>query len=137
MNENKKIANLFNGIPWHDSKLGEIIVRSEEGENEIALFIKTDAKSIGESEVPIRFGGVRYALLDIDFLAQKMCSRMVWEASFEPKVSIELKEKLRSLPDLGPDVIELGGLMVFQINLIPPSGSILIIAKEFEIGDVK
>lgn len=132
MNGTNKVVGRFAEIPWHDSLLKELAIRRDGGLYGITLLIKPHSTEVDVSEIQITFLDVRYVTTNIDLLALKFCSGMVWDATCHADISEELRVKLRSLPGLTPETFGLTSLVVFEISLVPPSGSLLLVAKNFD-----
>ncbi len=125
----------FAEIPWHDSLLKKVAIRNDGGLYGITLIIKHSTE-VDISETRISFLEVRYLTASIDLLALQFCSGMIWDATCHEEISEELKMRLRSLPELTPEKFELTSLVVFEISLVPPSGNLLVVAKDFELQNL-
>jgi hypothetical protein len=121
------IIRRFNSIKWHDSKLlGVSFYRA--GSEEL---VKISLELIEAGRVPepcqMIFVASTYIQLDVDLDAKRVCADDISSAECHAS-----SEWVRKLTEGNPhDTFE--GYLHFEIGMIPPGGTINILAKDFVI----
>jgi len=134
MNIKETIAERFAGFVWHDSVLKSINIERSDAEYDVRLIVRMSGGSNENfTDTEVHFVRTRAISTGIDLLALKLCSGMIWDANCCTDITnLETsKIDLESLPDLAPDTIDLDKMVVFTISLIPPSGSLVVLAEDF------
>lgn len=133
MKVNDEIVNRFSELPWHDSVLSDVTVQNEGHTYSVEIAVTCDTSDGEVNRVHIKFLVVRKILMNVDLLALRFCSGMVWDATCHAEIPREWEESLSYLPKLTTDKYPVKNLALFEVHLVPPSGSILIIAQDFEV----
>ena len=121
------ITQRFNDLPWHDSKLlGFSFYR--EGSQELArVSLQLLEKNRALQSVELIFHESTYVALEVDLEAKSQCSDDISDAECS-----ESSDWIRTLSERNPyDSFE--GYLHFSIYLIPPGGSINVLAKDFSL----
>ena len=87
---------------------------------------------VGDRQTEITFNGCRGFFADVDLLAKRLCGDQIASAYCElaeESQSVFVKQ-MNGRFDLCPGE-SLGGLYVFEIELIHPSGHLLVVARSF------
>jgi hypothetical protein len=119
------IAQRFNSLHWHDSKLLGLQVYREESDERIKMSLRLIEKQNVFKPINLIFFESTYIKMEID---------LAWKSSCSDDISIadcsENSELLKELSDRNPyDSFE--GYLHFHIVMIPPGGTIDILAKGF------
>jgi hypothetical protein len=136
------VCQKFNSIHWHDSKLLNIeIGKNSSGVTEEVRF---DAQLL-VNHVPgnyawepraIVFKECRLVQACLDLQAMRMCSHDISSAECleDSPLKAELERQIMNEPlKIKPEKNPLAGSVQFTITLIPPSGTITIFAKDFDV----
>lgn len=118
----------FNAIPWHDSKvLGLCFYR--EGTEElvkISLQLLGDQGALKPAELVFRES--TYIKLEVDLEGKSQCSDDISDANCSAE-----SDWLRAMSAANPyDSFQ--GFLHFKITLIPPGGTINVLAKDFALA---
>lgn len=128
------VAERFNAMPWHDSKLLGLALLRTGGGDEINLSLQLRADDGRVTPAEIVFKDCGYAETNIYLEAKRLCADDIAEA--ECNLSSDWKDFV-SQP--GPYDPVRGGRHLeehlhFRIDLCPPGGSIDILAKNFALS---
>jgi hypothetical protein len=117
----------FNAIRWHDSKLVGLCFYRAEGEERVKISLEMLGEGGALTPAEMIFGGSTYVALDVDLEGKRVCSDDI--SSAECYAS---SEWTKSLSEKSPyDSFE--GYLHFQLYLIPPGGTINVLAKDFSL----
>lgn len=125
-----RLVDSFNRMYWHDSKLLSIEINRNEDVDEVILNIEMRGVP-GQVLKPIKmiFEDAVFFFSDLDLQGKRECADDISGAKCGTETALMLKlrnEKLKNSPD------SLKGYFHFSIYLIPPGGSIDIIAAGFK-----
>jgi hypothetical protein len=130
MGEN--IPESFNRLIWHDSKLRSLrIVRNANGLDEVLLDVELRAVSQQErAPATIRFEDAIFFFSDVDLQGKRECADDISSGKCEANSGLMTKlqnERLKYSPNA------LSGYFHFSFYLIPPGGTLDIIASGFRL----
>jgi hypothetical protein len=115
----------FNAIRWHDSKLlGQSFYRAD-SEDRVRISLQILGEGGALTPTDIVFTGSTYVALEVDLEGKRVCADDISGAKCYAS-----SEWIRTLSERNPhDSFE--GYLHFEIGLIPPGGTINILAKDF------
>lgn len=115
----------FNSIRWHDSKLLALCFYRAGSEELVKISLRLLEEGGALRPIDLVFKDSTYLKLEVDLEGKSQCSDDISDAEclFE-------SEWLRTLSEQHP-YDSFGGYLHFRISLIPPGGSINILAKDF------
>lgn len=119
------IIQRFNAIQWHDSKLLDLAFYRAGSEEQVKISLQL--LTAGGTLIPTDLMLVEstYIALEVDLEGKRVCSDDISGAACYAS-----SEWLRTLSERSPhDSFE--GYLHFKISLIPPGGTINILAKDF------
>ena len=117
----------FNAIRWHDSKLVGLCFYRAEGEERVKISLEMLGEGGALTPAEMIFKESTYVALDVDLEGKRVCSDDI--SSAECYAS---SEWTKSLSEKSPyDSFE--GYLHFQLYLIPPGGTINVLAKDFSL----
>ncbi|SRR5581483_526516 len=126
-----KYCNSFNSLPWHDSKLYSMSIRRSGNGDEVVLRIELASPSGDEgSSAELIFENVAFLFCDVDVQGKRQASDDISEAKCMEES--ELKKKIQSERlKFSPDALK--NYLHFNFYLVPPFGSIDILAQSFRL----
>lgn len=137
------VAERFNQLSWHDSKLkGISITRNHERPVEevildLELYCDRQVGGYRRRRAVIILSDCRYIRLAMDVDSKRLCSDDILQASCEKdstlKQQIEDKIVQESLQPRPEDEQPLAKYYLFRIQLIPPGGEVAVVAKDFSL----
>ena len=117
----------FNGVQWHDSKLLGFCFYREGAQELVKISLQLRQESAALRPVDLVFRESTYVKLEVDLEGKSQCSDDISDAECSAE-----SEWLRTLSAGNPyDSFE--GYLHFRISLIPPGGTINILAKDFSL----
>jgi hypothetical protein len=130
MSEN--VSDSFNRLIWHDSKLRSLrILRNDDDLDEVLLNVELRSMAGQElSPMTVVLEDAVFFFSDIDLQGKRECSDDISSAKCEAKTDLMTKlqnERLQYSPDA------LAGYFHFSVYLIPPGGSVDVIASGFRL----
>ena len=138
-NNFKAIITKFNQLAWHDSEVLSFFLTENDLGHDMELTVNLfEANGLNSYEKNIRvikFKQCRVITMDLDLLGMKLCGGTISSAICSTdSIGVELKErnKIREF-DLPQENLPLKECLVFEIEMIHPSGNMIIFAKDFEI----
>jgi len=126
----KDVCHRFDDMLWHDSKLLELKIYRTNSKEQVRVRVGLRQLSAGPRLVDIVFLDSTYFESKIDLEGKRVCSDDI-AAAGSYGASSWLQELARSSP-----YDSFAGYIHFRIDLIPPGGSINILAKDFVVQDV-
>jgi len=137
------VAERFNQLSWHDSKLrGTCVQRNRErrfDEVTLDLELYSDRQPGGykRGQATLTLVNCRYVRFTIDLESKRLCSDDISQASCEKDspVKSKIEEKISQEPlQIRPDRERpLDEYYLFRIQLIPPGGEMIVVAKDFDL----
>ncbi len=130
MREN--VSESFNRLIWHDSKLRSLrVVRNDDDLDEVHLDVELRGMP-GQELTPMSvvLEDAVFFFSDIDLQGKRECSDDISSAKCEAKTDLMTKvqkERLQYSPDA------LAGYFHFSVYLIPPGGTVDVIASGFRL----
>ena len=128
---NKSVSESFNRIQWHDSKLRSLRVRRRDDLDEVILDVELRGASEQElTPMTVIFDNAVFFFSDMDLQGKRECSDDISSAKCNVKTDLMTKlqnERLKYSPGA------LAGYFRFSIYLIPPGGSVDIIASGYRL----
>jgi hypothetical protein len=125
----------FSELPWHDSELLEVRIGYGSAQHSTVTLDIVFRKSQGDGgRKEARFNDARGVYADVDLLAKELCGNQIASAQYEvAEESAEpFVERLQQRFDLYRGE-SMSGLFLFTVELIHPSGVILILARSFSV----
>lgn len=122
-----QITQRFEVLPWHDAKLMSLSFCRREANDEDEVVATLVFQRDGGWQRPSKLTFKESTLIDmqVDLEGKRVCSDSIASASCSLT-----SDWIRSLSDQNPhDSFE--GFLHFRISLIPPGGSVNILAKDF------
>jgi len=130
----------FEAIAWEDSKLLDVLIQHDETDEfehtvELRCLLLTGRGANEMVHGILRVRGCRAIRLDIDLLGKASCSNDIASASCRQGTRqwVELVEQTKARFDISPEKGQFDNLYAFDINLVPPGGRVVILAREFEL----
>jgi hypothetical protein len=115
----------FADIRWHDSKLLGLGFYRADSEEQVRISLELQGDGGILRPTNMVFIGSTYIVLEVDLEGKRVCSDDISRAACYAS-----SDWIRSLSERNPyDSFE--GYMHFEIVLIPPGGTINILAKDF------
>lgn len=129
MSEN--VSESFNRLLWHDSKLRSLGIVRRDDLDEVILQVELRGMP-GQELTPmtIVLEDAVFFFSDIDLQGKRECSDDISSATCEAKTDLMTKlqnERLKYSPDA------LAGYFHFSVYLIPPGGTVDVIASGFRL----
>jgi len=117
----------FNAIRWHDSKLiGLSFLRAgSEEQVRISLLLRREGEALEPAEMVFRES--TYVEVDVDLDGKRVCADDIADAQ-----CLASSDWMRKLSERNPHD-SFDGYLHFEIELIPPGGTINILAKDFAL----
>ncbi len=137
-NKFKAISTKFNQLAWHDSEvLSFFLTKNDLGfdlEITVNLFEANGINSYEKNIRVIRFKQCRVITMDLDLLGMKLCGGAISSAICHTNsTDFELKRRNKIHEfDLPQENLPLKECLVFEIEMIHPTGNMIIFAKDFE-----
>lgn len=129
MSEN--ISESFNRLSWHDSKLRSLRIARRDDLDEVVLDVELRGRS-GQELTPITvvLEDAVFFFSDIDLQGKRECADDISSATCKAETDLMTKlqnERLKHSPHA------LAGYFHFQLYLIPPGGTLDVIASGFRL----
>lgn len=119
------VVQRFEGIRWHDSKLVALCFYRAGSEEQVRISLELLEQGGALRPAEIIFAESAYLETDVYLQAKRVCSDDISSAQCHTS-----SDWIMALRDRNPhDTFE--GYFHFEIYLIPPGGTINILAKEF------
>jgi hypothetical protein len=121
----------FNRIVWHDSKLRAL--RIERGGDVDDVVLDLELRGISDLELTpatVALEDAAFFICDLDLHGKRECSDDISSARCDAESELKrkiLKERLRYSPDA------LSGYLHFSFYLVPPGGTLDVIAMDFKL----
>jgi hypothetical protein len=132
MNENS--LDSFNRLIWHDSKLRSLRVLRNDDLDEVHLDVELRGMPGQElTPVTVVFENAVFFFADVDLQGKRECSDDISSAKCEAKTELLTtlqNERLKYSPNA------LKGYFHFSVYLIPPGGTVDVIASAFRLKTV-
>jgi len=137
---NFDVPELFNRIPWHDSKLRGICIQHR-GVDVDDVILDVELWDSMNKLIPARIvlKDTSFFLCDLDLRGKRACSDDISDAMCCAESDLKNKIQKERLP-LSPVKLDeniLKDEFHFWFYLIPPGGTIDVIAKNFELIENK
>lgn len=117
----------FNGIRWHDSKLLGLSFYRAGGEEQVKISLHLLGEGDAFTPIDLVFRGSTYIQMEVDLAGKSVCADDISGA-----MCYSSSEWIRTLSKRNPhDNFE--GYLHFEIGLIPPGGTIHVLARDFVI----
>jgi hypothetical protein len=131
MSEN--VSEFFNRLIWHDSNLRSLRILRNDDLHEVLLDVEFRGMQ-GQELTPMTvvLEDAVFFFSDIDLQGKRECSDDISSAKCEVKTGLLTKlqnERLKYSPDA------LAGYFHFSVYLIPPGGTVDVIASGFRLED--
>jgi hypothetical protein len=128
---NERVSDSFNRLIWHDSKLRSLRVVRSNDLDEVVLDVELRGMPNQElTPMTIVLEDAVFFFSDIDLQGKRECSDDISSAKCEAKTDLMTKvqnERLQYSPDA------LAGYFHFSVYLIPPGGTVDVIASGFRL----
>lgn len=121
------IAERFKAIRWHDSKLLALSFYRAEGEERVKVTLELLEKDGSLTPAEVIFRGSAYVEADVYLEGKCVCSDDISSAQCH-----ETSEWTRAVSQNNP-YDNFDGYLHFEICLIPPGGTINVMAKDFSL----
>jgi hypothetical protein len=129
------VPELFNRLPWHDSKLRGVCVQHRGNIDDVILDIELWDSNYKLIPVKIVLEDTSFFLCDLDLRGKRACSDDISDAICCTESELKNKIQEERLP-LSPVKLEADALkndFHFWFYLIPPGGTIDVIAANFRL----
>ena len=123
----------FNNIQWHDSKLVGLSLYKLEGGDRVKLFLELLGMDGTLRPAEIIFKECAYITADVYLETKSMCADDISGAGCCESSGWKTKVSEPSPFDVIQGNRRLAQYLHFSISLIPPGGTINILAKDFEM----
>jgi hypothetical protein len=128
---NESVSESFNRLQWHDSKLRSLRVLRHDDLDEVILDIELRGASEQElTPITVVLDDAIFFFSDIDLQGKRECADDISSAKCDAKTNLMSKlqnERLKYSPDA------LAGYFHFSFYLIPPGGTVDVIASGFRL----
>jgi hypothetical protein len=128
---NEDITESFNRLSWHDSKLRSLRILRNDDLDEVLLGVELRGMPGQElTPVTIVFENAVFFFGDVDLQGKRECADDISSAKCATKTDLMTRlqnERLQYSPDV------LAGYFHFSVYLIPPGGTLDVIASGFRI----
>lgn len=121
-------ASRFNAIRWHDSKLLALWFLRDGREEQVRISLQLLGKEGIHSPVELVFRHATFLGLEVDLDGKRVCSDDISGARCQG--SSEWTRRLSA----GSPHDHFDGYLHFEIILIPPGGTINILARDFTVA---
>jgi hypothetical protein len=115
----------FNAVRWHDSKLLGLSLCRVERADHVKIFLGLLEEGGLLTPTELVFEDPTYIALQVDLEGKRLCADDISSAKCHAS-----SEWIRRLSEQNP-LDNFGGYLHFEIDLIPPGGTIDILAKDF------
>jgi hypothetical protein len=125
----------FKRLPWHDSEfLGWNVAYGSDDEAIVTFDIVFCKSDVVAGRAEIEFHDCRGFYADVDLLAKRLCSDQIASGYCEnaEESQVTFVKQLMDRFDLYPGE-SMGGLFVFRVKLIHPSGEFVVLARSFSL----
>jgi hypothetical protein len=127
------VSESFNRLIWHDSKLRSLRILRNDDLDEVLLDVELRGMP-GQELTPMTvvLENAVFFFSDIDLQGKRECSDDISSAKCEAKTDLMIKlqnERLKYSPDA------LAGYFHFSVYLIPPGGTVDVIASGFRLRE--
>ena len=126
----ESIVRRFNGVRWHDSKLLGLCFYRENSQEMVKISLQLLEVEGALRPVEMVFKESTYVKLDVDLEGKSQCSDDISDANCSSESDWLAKLSANNAYD------DFEGFLHFKINLIPPGGTINILAKDFVLASV-
>jgi len=131
---NNEISERFNRIVWHDSKLRALQVLHREDVDDVVfeLELRGSAESALARSILVLHDAV-FLICDVDLQGKRECSDDISSAKCYSESNLKTKiqeERLKHSPGA------LNGYFHFSFYLIPPGGTVDVIAASFSFQEL-
>lgn len=133
--ESSSTIAAFSRLPWHDSEfLGWRVAYNRSDEPVVTFDIVFRASGMIAASAEVQFHDVRGIYADVDLLAKQLAGDQIASGRCEDaEVSrAEFAQRLAEKFDLYPGE-SVNGLVLFTVQLIPPAGEVLVLARSFSV----
>ncbi len=132
-NMSDNVSESFNRLIWHDSKLRSLRILRNDDLDEVLLDVELRGMP-GQELTPMTvvLENAVFFFSDIDLQGKRECSDDISSAKCEAKTDLMIKlqnERLKYSPDA------LAGYFHFSVYLIPPGGTVDVIASGFRLRE--
>lgn len=117
----------FNNIRWHDSKLRALSFYRSGSEEQVKISLELRGEGGVLTPTNLVLKGSTYIVLEVDLEGKRVCSDDISGAECYAS-----SEWIRNLSERNPHD-NFAGYLHFEIGLIPPGGTINILAKDFSL----
>jgi hypothetical protein len=128
---NEHIPESFNGLIWHDSKLRSLRIIRRDDLDEVVLDVELRGMSEQElTPMTVVLEDAIFFFSDIDLQGKRECADDISSATCKAETDLMTKlqnERLKYSPNA------LAGYFHFEIYLIPPGGTLIVIASGFRL----
>jgi hypothetical protein len=128
---NQNISESFNRLSWHDSKLRSLRILRKDDLDEVHLDVELRGfKGRELTPATVVLENAVFFLSDVDLQGKRECSDDISSAKCEAETDLMTKlqnERLQFSPGV------LSGHFHFSIYLIPPGGTVDVIASGFRL----
>ena len=128
---NGSISESFNHLQWHDSKLRSFRVVRHDDLDEVILDVELRGASEQElTKVKVVLEDAVFFFSDVDLQGKRECADDISSAKCDAQTSLMIKlqnERLKYSPNA------LANCYHFSVYLIPPGGTVDIIASGFRL----
>jgi hypothetical protein len=125
------IIQRFNGVRWHDSKLLGLSFYRAGSEEQVKLSLQLWDGDGTLAPADLVLHSSTYVQLDVDLGGKRVCADDISGAECHAS-----SEWIRMLSEGNPHD-SFAGYLHFEIGLIPPGGTINVLAKDFIIRPVR
>jgi hypothetical protein len=130
MSEN--ISESFNRLSWHDSKLRSIRIARRDDLDEVVLDVELRGISKQElTPMTVVLEEAVFFFSDIDLQGKRECADDISSAACKAESDLMTKLQNERLKHSSPHA--LAGYFHFQVYLIPPGGTLDVIASGFRL----
>ncbi len=132
-NMSDNVSESFNRLIWHDSKLRSLRILRNDDLDEVLLDVELRGMP-GQELTPMTvvLENAVFFFSHIDLQGKRECSDDISSAKCEAKTDLMIKlqnERLKYSPDA------LAGYFHFSVYLIPPGGTVDVIASGFRLRE--
>jgi hypothetical protein len=137
----EEICNRFSQVYWHDSKLlnisliKDLELRQYDLELDINLRLSGAIEPRERARRKVSFRDCRIVQINLDLLGVLLCGGDIGGATCHQDAR-KLEESMRNMVssfDLRQETKPIESCLGFKIQMIPPGGDIVVLARNFEI----
>ena len=127
----ESISESFNRIQWHDSKLRSLRVLRRDAMDEVILDVELRGASEQElTPMAVVLEDAIFLFSDLDLQGKRECADDISSAKCDTKTDFMTKLQFKRLNN---SPAALAGYFHFSVYLIPPGGTVDIIASGFRL----